>query len=372
MAAALGPRVIVDNPLDYHTYIWADEVAMVPAFEALLSDPGDLNLFFADLPRSDRCAVADWLPGVRAFARACRRSGARGAYTAAMSGNLHGPLADELVAQGLAVLAPPSVAVAAVEAARTTGSAWAAPAAPPVFGIAERVGGAPVDVDEEETKTLLARGGVRVPAGRRCRTPAEVADFAATQGRAVVVKALGVAHKSDVGAVRLGVRPEQAAAVAGELFAFSAEVLVEQQVADVVAEVLVSVEERESYGPVLTIGWGGVFVEALGDVAHVLLPCKAADIVAALATLRIARLLRAPRGHAPIAESRVAAAAQAIVDVFTGNDLMSLEVNPLLVTPQHCWAADALAQRRGPAGSGGPVTPEGRAQQAGPCEPAAD
>ena len=130
LRAVLGERVALANPLDYHTYVWGDPDAMAAAFTAMVSGPADLHLLFADLPRADRCADDDWVLAVDAFARACATADARGALVAAMAGNLTGERAATWVRRGLAVLAPPAVAVAAVEAAATIGRAWAGPAAP--------------------------------------------------------------------------------------------------------------------------------------------------------------------------------------------------------------------------------------------------
>lgn len=130
----LGDRVPLANPLDYHTYVWGQPDAMAAAFTAMVRGPADLNLLFADLPRADRCADDDWVMAVDAFTRACAATGSRGALVAAMAGNLGGERAAAWVRRGLAVLAPPAVAMAAVEVAATIGRAWAAPAALPVAG----------------------------------------------------------------------------------------------------------------------------------------------------------------------------------------------------------------------------------------------
>ena len=80
LRAALGERVALANPLDYHTYVWGEPDAMAAAFTAMVRGPADLHLLFADLPRADRCADDDWTLAIAAFARACADGGrARGA-----------------------------------------------------------------------------------------------------------------------------------------------------------------------------------------------------------------------------------------------------------------------------------------------------
>ena len=80
LRSALGERVALANPLDYHTYVWGDPDAMAAAFTAMVRGPADLHLLFADLPRADRCTDEDWtlaIDGVRP--RLCRGGRARGA-----------------------------------------------------------------------------------------------------------------------------------------------------------------------------------------------------------------------------------------------------------------------------------------------------
>ena len=144
LRSALGERVALANPLDYHTYVWGDPDAMAAAFTAMVRGPADLHLLFADLPRADRCTDEEWTLAIAAFARACAEAGARGALVAAMAANLTGGRAAAWVRRGLAVLAPPDVAMAAIDAAARVGQAWAGPPAPPVAGPDGRGGGAPL------------------------------------------------------------------------------------------------------------------------------------------------------------------------------------------------------------------------------------
>src|SRR3546814_62126 len=100
--ATLGPLVTVANPLDYHTFIWANEPAMTATFAAMVAAGFDLNLLVLDFPRADRCSDADWWPTVRAFEAALKTNGARGAIVASLPENLsEGPAAD-LLARGIA------------------------------------------------------------------------------------------------------------------------------------------------------------------------------------------------------------------------------------------------------------------------------
>ncbi|MDO5710112.1 MAG: CoA-binding protein, partial [Micrococcales bacterium] len=134
LAAALGPRVTLDNPLDYHTYVWGDLTAMRAAFVAMTGGPGDLHLLFSDMPREDRCDPTDWLLAVQAFRDALEETGARGALVAAMGSNLRGPRPASWIERGLPVLAPVRVAIDAAQAAADIGAAWTRAVPEPVWG----------------------------------------------------------------------------------------------------------------------------------------------------------------------------------------------------------------------------------------------
>ena len=351
LGAVLGERVALANPLDFHTYVWGDPEAMTETFEAMVRGPADLNLLFADLPRADRCADDDWQRAITAFARACTAAGARGALVAAMAGNLRGARAAGWVQRGVPVLAPPGVAMEAVQAAATIGRAWAGPPAQPVArpaGLrAEPPQESPAAVrllDEAEGKALLRRHGVPVPDGEVCASGAAAVRAAARINEPVAVKGLGAAHKTDQRAVRLGVRGAQLVrAAAADLLSRFPAVLVERMVTGGVAELLVGVEPDPVFGPVLTVGAGGVLTELVRDVAHLVLPAGPAEIRTALLDLRCSGLLTGHRGaQGTDLDALVATVARVVEIAVATPGLISMEINPMIVTTSGGWACDAL------------------------------
>jgi acetate---CoA ligase (ADP-forming) len=372
LRAVLGERVMLANPLDFHTYVWGDPDAMAAAFDAMVRGPADLTLLFADLPRADRCADYDWVRAIEAFARACAGAGARGALVAAMAGNLGGPRAAAWVRRGLPVLGPPAVAMEAVQAAAAIGRAWAGPSAEPVaapgghhggwqaggaggvgkrshFPVVSRHESGFADtaagrvLDEAEGKALLRRHGIPVPDGEVCTSAAAAGRAAARIGAPVAVKALGTAHKTDEQGVRLGLRGgRQVRAAAAELLVRFPAVLVERMVLGGIAELLVGVEPDPVLGPVLTVGAGGVLTELLHDVAHVVLPARPGEIRAALLGLRCSGLLTGHRGAQAADLDALVTTVARVADLALEPGLVSLEINPMIVTAGGGWACDAL------------------------------
>ena len=158
------------------------------------------------------------------------------------------------------------------------------------------------------------------------------------------MKALGIAHKTDHRAVRLGLtKPEDIRAGAAVLLARYPAVLVERLVTGGIVELLVGVQSDPVFGPVLSLGVGGVLAELVRDVVHLLLPVDAADIRRALLGLRCAPLLTGYRGGvAADLDGAVDVACRVAALVLARPEVVALEINPLIVTADGAWACDAL------------------------------
>jgi hypothetical protein len=158
------------------------------------------------------------------------------------------------------------------------------------------------------------------------------------------VKALGVAHKTEHRAVRLGlVDPQDVRSAAAVLLARYPAVLVERLVPGGIVELLVGVQNDPVFGPVLSLGVGGVLTELVRDVVHLLLPVAATDIRQGLLGLRCAPLLTGYRGgRAADLDGAVDVARRVAALVLAMPEVVALEVNPLIVTADGAWACDAL------------------------------
>jgi hypothetical protein len=126
-------------------------------------------------------------------------------------------------------------------------------------------------LDEAEAKARLGALGVAVPAGKV--TAGDDVESAADEiGYPVTLKALGQVHKSESGAVRVGLADRGAVMEALASMPESNEYLVEATVTDVIAEVLVAIRRDPPIGWLVTLGFGGVLTELWTDVAHLLAP----------------------------------------------------------------------------------------------------
>jgi acetate---CoA ligase (ADP-forming) len=354
VAGTLPELVTVSNPLDYHTFHWGDEAALTGTFAAMMAANYDMTVLILDFPRTDRCDDASWDVAVRALAAASRVTGKRAGVVATLAEAMPESRAKALLQAGIVPLSGIDDALSAIEAAATVGELAkrshpgtlnapssasrkeaALTAAGPIFAPAA-AGGIARTLTEWDGKRALAAYGLNLPEGRVVATAEEAASAAASLGFPVVLKALGadIAHKTEMGAVKLDLR--DATAVAGAASAmrgFGDALLVERMVSGVVAELLVGVGREPGLGFHLVLGSGGVLVELVGDTKLLMMPATREEIVEAIASLRVAKLLDGYRGR-PKGDLEAAVAAVLAVQGFAVDNarrLVELEVNPLIV-----------------------------------------
>jgi acyl-CoA synthetase (NDP forming) len=363
----LGPLVAVANPLDYNTYIWGKEDQLTATFSAMASGGFDLNMLVLDFPRTDRCSDADWWPTVNAFEAALKANGAKGAIVTSMGENIPEGHAEELFRRGIVPILGIAEAMDAAEAAAFVGEGWERPPTSPLWGgrtegpdggISAKVpppltpphkgeGDSFTSPDEAAAKAILANAGVSVPPGRRAASIDEAVAAAEALGYPVALKAMGVAHKSEAGAVKLNLR--DAASVrdaAAALLALGSGLYVERMVQRGVAELIVGFTRDPLFGPVMMVGSGGVMVELLKDSATLLLPASRAEIEAALRGLKLFPLLDGFRGRPRADLSAAIAAIETLAGFVMANAgaIEEMDINPLIVCAegQGAWVADAL------------------------------
>ena len=253
-----------------------------------------------------------------------------------------------MMKEGVAMLAGIDDGLAGIQAAVDVGAAWGrAPSPPLLTSFGQRQDGPVKVLDEAESKGLLARSGVPVPAARVVRSAEEAAAAAEALGYPVVVKALGVAHKTEFGGVRLGLgSADEVSAAVMEMSGLSESYLIEKMVDGVVAELIVGVARDEQFGPYLLVGGGGILVEVMKDSTPLLIPTNRERILHALGRLKCAPLLNGFRG-APAADLNAAADVILAIAGMIENDpssIIELDINPLMLLAegQGVVAADAL------------------------------
>jgi hypothetical protein len=198
---------------------------------------------------------------------------------------------------------------------------------------------------EWESKAALGPG---LPRPREALTGsrAEALELAREIGGPVVAKASGLLHKTERGAVRLGLDPGGVAACWDELAGLGdGRVLVAEQVRGDL-ELIVGGLRDPQFGPLVSVGLGGVAAEVLADVAFLLAPPEPGELERALRRLRCAPLLDGHRGAPPLDRAGLEAIVGAVSRLLVEDETVTeVDCNPVLVAGGRPLVADALVVR---------------------------
>ena len=318
---------------------------MEAAYTAMTAIDYDLHYLILDFPHASRCDDWEWHIAVDAFESALNKNKARGAFVVGMSENIREEYIEDYARRGIVSFFGIDEALHATEIAADIGAAWQREPATPTLPV-PLLSGSGRTLDEAEAKARLAEHGVPVPQGGVVETVEAAQQLAGELGYPVVLKALGIAHKTEHNAVRLNLASADAvAAAATDLFELSDRLYLEKmQSAE--AELIVGIMRDPKFGLALTLGSGGILVELLKDSKTLLLPASAEDIENALGELKSAPLLQGYRGR-PAADIPATVAAIEAIQAFAiahSESLLELDVNPLLIgaAGEGVFAADAL------------------------------
>ncbi|HUF43912.1 MAG TPA: CoA-binding protein, partial [Aestuariivirgaceae bacterium] len=160
VAATLNEYVVVDNPLDYHTFIWDREDQLFATFSAVLSGGFDCTILILDIPTRAPMNPRSWVLTADVYARAAAAAGARAVTVSTLHESMPDDAAGRLSAAGVAPLLGLDDALAALEAASFIGASWAraTPVLPFVRGTPDA---APARLmSEHAAKTELAAYGL--------------------------------------------------------------------------------------------------------------------------------------------------------------------------------------------------------------------
>ena len=335
--ATLTELVHVANPFDYHTFMWGDKPAMTATFSETMRGDHDATLLLLDAPPREDQDASSWLVAAEAFAAAAAATGRRAVCVATMSENFSESMRNSIMSLGLNAAQGLRETLVALDRA-----AWLGAHAPMGLPAPVVAPGATALVDEANSKTMLASWGVPVPQGTRCTRDSVVSESQRI-GYPVTLKGLGLAHKSEAGAVAVGLRDaEQLTAALNAMPSEIGEFLVEQTVTGIVAEVLVSIRRSAPLGWLITVGAGGVLTELWKDTQCVLAPATAQDLHGALQKLRIAPILNGYRGKPAANIDSLVKAILTLQQHAVGSKLAEVELNPVLVTTTSSVAVDAL------------------------------
>ncbi len=192
-------------------------------------------------------------------------------------------------------------------------------------------------------KKVLAAIGIRIPAGELARSVDAAIGIADRIGYPVAMKAQAgrLAHKTEAGGVALGVADADAVRrIWAELHAnveraqpgLKLDGVLVEAMSPPGLELVVGARRDARWGPIVMVGLGGIWVEALGDVRLMAPDLTEDEIIGELGKLKTAKLLQGFRNSPPLDVKAVAAGAAALGGLMRARpDIIEIDVNPLMV-----------------------------------------
>lgn len=232
---------------------------------------------------------------------------------------------------------------------------WPAARALPVE-VAEAVQTAAGALPYGLARRALEAYGVRFCREARAASEDEAVSAAERLGHPVVMKAdaPGLAHKTEAGAVRLGLSDAAAVRRAWRELrerTGAADVIVQEQVA-LGVEVLVGARRDEVFGPIVAVGVGGVLSEVIRDVSFRLAPLDAEEARRMVREGARERLLAGPRGLPAAQDGPVAEALLGVAALIGAEPrIVEIDLNPVIAAGARAVAVDALVIVNGPGGT---------------------
>jgi len=340
LRSVLGEMVALSNPLDYHTYIWGDINAMASTFIAMMRQHNGITIIIVDFPRDDNCDPSAWNCVITAAKMAKKSENKPLALVSTLSENIPEHISFELLESNIITLHGLDTALAAISVSSINQTVVNPK---PIF--LSNPTGKSILVDEYDAKKSLEKYGLKLPETEKCLQ--SDAHLVSDQiGYPVVIKALGSAHKSELGEVFLNLENQKSVKEALRKIS-NKHVIVEKMIEDAVFELLVGIVHDPAHGMLLTVGAGGVLTEILSDTSSLLLPSSKNEVFECFNELKISKIAKGYRGAPGVDINQIIDAIMKIQDFVLDNrdKLFEIEVNPLIVTTSEVIVADALIRK---------------------------
>ena len=204
-----------------------------------------------------------------------------------------------------------------------------------------------MSIGDFEARAVLQAYGLRIPRSEIAEDPDKATRIAAEIGYPVVLKIASpdILHKTDVGGVKVGLRNAGEVRDAFELMVYRAQrylpeariwgCLVQEMAPPGGLEVLVGMNRDPQFGPLVTFGLGGIYVETLKDVTFRIAPFSRQEAEAMLGEIRAHALLDGVRGQPPADKAAILDTLLRIGQLVQDfPEIAELDINPLMVYHQ--------------------------------------
>ena len=332
---ALNDYVEVDNPLDYHTFIWGDRKRTSKCFKQMISGNFAATMLLLDWPRTQESEQKDWDLTLLALSDAISGTREKTIVLASIADCMPKRIIKECQKYGIAPMIGLDICLKALNHSYRIGLAFQKSSMQSIEILRSLSRSSKIStLTEFEGKKLLKKYGISVPDGKIITSTSEALMAAEKIHYPITLKVSDVelAHKTELGAVMLNINDPLALEKAcQDLFKIGSSLLIEKMVQDSVAELIIGVGLDPIFGKYIIIGSGGILVELFKESIPLLFPVNREDVSLALSKLKAFPLINGYRGNPQGDVEMIIDCVMATVKLVSENDIDELDINPLLV-----------------------------------------
>ena len=332
---ALNDYVEVDNPLDYHTFIWGDRKRTSKCFKQMISGNFAATMLLLDWPRTQESEQKDWDLTLLALSDAISGTREKTIVLASIADCMPKRIIKECQKYGIAPMIGLDICLKALNHSYRIGLAFQKSSMQSIEILRSLSHPSKIStLTEFEGKKLLKKYGIPVPDGKIISSTSEALIAAEKIHYPITLKVSDVelVHKTELGAVMLNINDPLALEKAcQDLFKIGSSLLIEKMVQDSVAELIIGVGLDPIFGKYIIIGSGGILVELFKESIPLLFPVNRKDVSLALSKLKAFPLINGYRGNPQGDVEMIIDCVMATVKLVSENDIDELDINPLLV-----------------------------------------
>ena len=363
LANVLGDYVIIQNPLDYHTYIWGNFNEQVKCFHAAHSSSQAITCKILDTPWKESWSNHDndantteekkqsisWEVTIDAFIEATKDN-KPSAVISSISDNMPQHIIQKLHNHGIAPLMGLERAIQAIYSSSKAGKEYCHKNINSLIKVISNDGDI-LDkkvMNEYDGKIVLNALSINTPSSFKVPNDHQTQKVDIKYPLVAKILSSDIHHKSDIGGVITNI--ESANALENALKTLSEitpDALVEEMIMDIHLEFFMHIKVDPLFGAILSFGLGGTEIEIYKDNIQILLPTTELEVKEKLTQLKCYPLIKGFRGKDGIDIQRLAqnilTMQEKLPELIRNKNICEIEINPFVSTKANTfYALDAL------------------------------
>jgi len=332
---ALNDFVEVDNPLDYHTFIWGDRKRTSECFKQMISGNFAATMLLLDWPRTQESEQKEWDLTLLALSDAISGTGEKAIVLASIADCMPKRIIKKCQKYGIAPMIGMDICLKALNHSYRIGLAFETSSMQSIEILRSLSHSSKIsNLTEFEGKKLLKKYDVPIPDGEIVTSTSEALMAAEKIHYPLTLKVSNadLAHKTELGAVLLDINdPIVLEKACQDLFKIGPSLLLEKMVQDSVTELIIGMANDPIFGKYIIIGSGGILVELFKDTIPLLFPVSREDVSLALSKLKVFPIIKGFRNNPEGDIEAIINCVMSVVKLINENDIIELDINPLLV-----------------------------------------